>query len=63
MRILIAGANYVALHGQAMFTVNLAEGLAARGHTVTAVFASEERRPYSRMRNGVHLEALRSIPA
>jgi 1,2-diacylglycerol 3-alpha-glucosyltransferase len=61
MRILIAGANYVALHGQAMFTVNLAEGLAARGHTVTVVFASEERRPYSRMRNGVHLEALRSI--
>jgi 1,2-diacylglycerol 3-alpha-glucosyltransferase len=61
MRILITGTNYVALHGQAMFTVNLAEGLAKRGHTVTAVFASEERRPYSRIRNGVHLEALRAI--
>jgi 1,2-diacylglycerol 3-alpha-glucosyltransferase len=61
MRILITGVNYLALPGQAIFTVNLAEGLASRGHAVTVLFPSDESRPYSRTRKGVRLEALLSI--
>ena len=62
MQILITGTTYYpGLNGQAIFTVNLAEGLVKRGHQVTMVFPSEEGRPYSRQRNGVRLEAIRSI--
>lgn len=61
MRILITGTNYEGLNGQAIFTVNLAEGLENRGHRVTAVFPSDEGRSYSRVRKGVHLEGVRSI--
>jgi len=61
MRILITGTNYEGLNGQAIFTVNLAEGLARRGHTVTAVFPSNEGRSYRRMLRGVQLEGIRSI--
>lgn len=61
MRILIAGTNYRGLNGQAIFTVNLAEGLARQGHQVTAVFPSEEGRPYSRELNGVQMEGMRSL--
>ncbi len=35
MRILIAATSqYIAFHGQAIFTINLAEGLAKNGHDV-----------------------------
>jgi glycosyltransferase involved in cell wall biosynthesis len=62
MRILIAGTTYFpALNGQAIFTTNLAEGLAGRGHAVVAIFPSTEGRAYSRRRNGVRLEGMRSI--
>jgi 1,2-diacylglycerol 3-alpha-glucosyltransferase len=61
MRILITGTNYQGLNGQAIFTVTLAEGLERRGHFVTAVFPSDEGRAYSRVRNGVQLEGIRSL--
>jgi glycosyltransferase involved in cell wall biosynthesis len=61
MRILITGTNYRGLNGQAIFTVNLAEGLAGRGNNVTAVFPSDEDRAYSAIRKAVHLEGIGSI--
>lgn len=62
MRILICGTTYhPALNGQAIFTVNLAEGLAKQGHEVVAVFPSEEGRAYNRLRNGVKLETTASL--
>lgn len=64
MRILIAGtANYPAMNGQATFTETLTEGLAARGHEVISIFPSEKKSAYSTLRNGVHVEAIRSINA
>ena len=60
MRILIAGTTYYpALNGQAIFTINLAEGLAKRGHQVTVLFP--ESHNFSRRRNGVQLEAVGSM--
>jgi 1,2-diacylglycerol 3-alpha-glucosyltransferase len=62
MRILISGTTYYPrLDGQSIFTVNLAEGLAKRGHQVTAMFPSVEGHAFSRQRNGVRLEGVRSI--
>ena len=49
------------MNGQAIFTVNLAERLAARGHQVTVAYPSDRREPYQSVRNGVRLEHLRSI--
>jgi glycosyltransferase involved in cell wall biosynthesis len=61
MRILIAStAHYPALNGQAVFTEHLAEGLAQRGHVITAVFPSEKGKPYQKVRNDVQIEAVRS---
>ena len=62
MRILIAGTTYhPGLNGQAVFTVNLAEGLAGQGHEVTVIFPSDKVRAYRGERNGVRLEAVRSV--
>ncbi|MCL4530398.1 MAG: glycosyltransferase [Chloroflexi bacterium] len=62
MRILICGTTYhPALNGQAIFTINLAEGLAKHGHEVVAVYPSEEGRAYSRTRKGVRLETTDSL--
>jgi 1,2-diacylglycerol 3-alpha-glucosyltransferase len=62
MRILISGTTYApSMNGQAIFTVNLAEGLAARGHEVTVVYPSEQKQPYRSVRNGVHLEHVRAV--
>jgi glycosyltransferase involved in cell wall biosynthesis len=62
MRILISGITYYPrLDGQSIFTVNLSEGLAKRGHQVTAMFPSVEGHTFSRERNGVHLEGVQSI--
>ena len=61
MRILISGTTYSpSLNGQAIFTVNLAERLAARGHQVTVAYPSDRHTPYRSVRNGVQLEHLRS---
>lgn len=62
MRILISGTTYFPrLDGQSIFTVNLAEGLAKRGHQVTAMFPSVKGHAFNRERNGVHLQGVRSI--
>src|SRR5512135_2476342 len=62
MRILISGSTYwPSMNGQAIFTVNLAEGLAARGHQVTVTYPSDRKQPYQSVRNGVRLEHLRSV--
>jgi glycosyltransferase involved in cell wall biosynthesis len=62
MRILIAASsNYIAFHGQAIFTINLAEGLARNGHTVMVTAGSERGHPYHGNINGVQLEAVRAL--
>jgi 1,2-diacylglycerol 3-alpha-glucosyltransferase len=59
MRILIvASGQYIAFHGQAIFTINLAEGLARNSNDVVVVGASERRRSYREQINGVQLVAL-----
>ena len=62
MRILISGTTYSpSTNGQAIFTVNLAERLAARGHNVTMLYPSQTQQPYQSVRNGVRLEHVRSV--
>lgn len=62
MRILVAStAYYFRLDGQDVFTRNLAEGLAGRGHEVLSLFTSDSGPAKSGERNGVRLEALNSI--
>ena len=62
MRILLAGTTYYpALNGQAIFSVNLAEGLAKKGHEVVMTFPSDEGHAYCREHNGVMLAAVRSL--
>jgi 1,2-diacylglycerol 3-alpha-glucosyltransferase len=62
MRILIAAtSNYIAFHGQAIFTLNLAEGLVKNGHEVMALVGSDAGRAYRSERNGVMLEALPAV--
>jgi 1,2-diacylglycerol 3-alpha-glucosyltransferase len=59
MRVLITGTTYYpALNGQAIFMVNLAEGIAAGEHDVCALYP--EPRQFSGRRNGVRLETVRS---
>lgn len=62
MRILITGTTYYpALNGQAVFTVNLAEGLAQRGHQVLVVVPSDEIHACRKERKGVQIEAVESV--
>jgi 1,2-diacylglycerol 3-alpha-glucosyltransferase len=62
MRIAIAGQTYFpASNGQSVFTVHLAEGLAALGHQVMVIVPSPEGRPTRSMLNGVRVERVRSI--
>ena len=62
MRILIAETpQYIAFHGQAIFTINLAEGLAKNGHTVLALAGSERGRAYQSERNGVLIQAMDAL--
>src|SRR5512142_1684523 len=61
MRILITGTTYSpSMNGQAIFTVNLAERLARRGHEVTMMYPTHTRKPYQSVQNGVSLEHVRS---
>jgi 1,2-diacylglycerol 3-alpha-glucosyltransferase len=62
MRILIAETSqYIAFQGQAIFTINLAEGLAKNGHIVTVLAGSDRGHAYSRDLNRVHIESLRAV--
>jgi glycosyltransferase involved in cell wall biosynthesis len=59
MRILITGSTYApAFNGQSMFTTNLAEGMARRGHEVWVLLPSDKRKPYGLERNGVHIQTV-----
>ena len=63
MNILISGTTYYpSMNGQAIFTVNLAEGLAARGHAVTVLYPSDRQQAYrSDAQRASRLEHVRSI--
>jgi 1,2-diacylglycerol 3-alpha-glucosyltransferase len=62
MRIMIASSTYApAKNGQAVFTTNLAEALARRGHKVMVVVDSDHKQESHGLRNGVEVVELRSI--
>lgn len=61
MKILLAGqAFYQHNNGQAVFTINLAEGLAEAGHSVIVLAPSESGFAYRRQQQGVTLQ---TVPA
>lgn len=63
MNILLAGqAFYQHNNGQAVFTINLAEGLAAAGHRITVLVPSETGRPYQTQQHGVVVQAVPALP-
>lgn len=63
MRILIATDSYPPdVSGSSIFTQRLAHGLAARGHDVHLVCASDSGPPATVMEDGVRLHRLRSVP-
>jgi 1,2-diacylglycerol 3-alpha-glucosyltransferase len=62
MRVLIAGQTYYpAKNGQAIFTVNLAEGLAQLGHTVKVLIPDTFGEKDQITRNGVQIDRIRSV--
>jgi glycosyltransferase involved in cell wall biosynthesis len=63
MRILIAGQTYYpAFNGQAIFTRNLAEGLAKRGHEVLVAVPSIPASVPQIAENGVQIRRIKSVP-
>ena len=61
MRIAIAtSVYYPMINGVAMFSYNLASGLAARGHEVLVLTPSQTKKRHSEMVNGVRVVYLRS---
>ncbi len=62
MRILISSSTYYpAMNGQAVFTTNLAEGMARRGHSVLVVLDSHHVQASRNVNHGVVIEELRSV--
>jgi 1,2-diacylglycerol 3-alpha-glucosyltransferase len=62
MRILITGCTYFpSRNGQSIFTINLAEGLAAQGNKVLVVIPSRDGKPKEYQLNGVDIREIRSI--
>ncbi len=62
MKIIIAGSiKFPARNGQAVFTENLASGLANLGHEILSISPSESTHSYSTFRNSVRIEAIKSI--
>lgn len=62
MRIAIAtGVYYPAISGVAMFSHNLAVGLAKRGHDVMVLCPSQNGRNYTEMMDGVRVTYLKSV--
>ncbi|MEZ4862523.1 MAG: glycosyltransferase [Caldilineaceae bacterium] len=63
MKILIAGqAFYQHNNGQAVFTINLAEGLVNAGHQVLVMAPSEKIAPYRKEQNGVEIQTVPTLP-
>jgi 1,2-diacylglycerol 3-alpha-glucosyltransferase len=63
MRILLAGqAFYQPNNGQAVFTINLAEGLVAAGHAVMVLAPSPTGHPYRTEQQGVVLQTVAALP-
>lgn len=63
MRVLLAGqAYYRRDNGQAVFTINLAEGLAAAGHRVVALAPSERHSAERQEEHGVEIQTVSAIP-
>lgn len=64
MKIVIATAVYYPMiNGVAMFSHNLAVGLARRGHEVVVICPSQTGRSYARTVEGVRVEHLKSVNA
>lgn len=64
MRIVIATAVYYPMtNGVAVFSHNLAEGLARRGHEVAVICPSQTKKSYTRTIDGVRVYHLKSIDA
>ncbi len=62
MRILITGCTYYpSRNGQSIFTINLAEGLAAQGNHVLAVIPSLDGKETIFERNGVLVQKIRAV--
>lgn len=62
MRILITGCTYYpSRNGQSIFTINLAEGLAAQGNHVLAVIPSLDGKETFFERNGVMVQKVRAV--
>ncbi len=62
MRILIASQTYLpGTNGEAVFTIQLAEGLAQAGHDVMAVIPSEREFSYQERIQGVHVCGVASV--
>jgi 1,2-diacylglycerol 3-alpha-glucosyltransferase len=62
MRILISSSTYYpSMNGQAVFTTNLAEGMARKGHSVLVLLDSHHVHASRSVINGVVIEELRSI--
>ena len=62
MRILITSSTYApSLNGQAVFTTNIAEGMACRGHQVCVLTPSARGEPYETERNGVQIHSVRAF--
>lgn len=62
MRILITGCTYFpSRNGQSIFTINLAEGLAAQGNKVLVVIPNFDGQPRQFQRNGVDILEMRSV--
>jgi 1,2-diacylglycerol 3-alpha-glucosyltransferase len=63
MRILLAGQTYYRRdNGQAVFMINLAEGLAAAGHRVVALAPSETHSAERQEEHGVEIQTVSAIP-
>ncbi len=63
MKILLAGqAFYHPNNGQAVFTINLAEGLAESGHSVMVLAPSETGHAYQWQQQGVTLQTVPALP-
>ncbi len=62
MRILITGCTYFpSRNGQSIFTINLAEGLAAQGNKVLVVIPTRDGQPKEYQRNEVDIREIPSL--